>query len=130
MPWRKVFPSRPPKPFRIGAIQWNLDIVAKHTDAGFPRIADDLVRLHYSRYLSFLQSKKYLLGADSGRAHSTIELWSHELTLEGYRFVQYSYDRWMGRLYKYADTIRENAYLDKWHRMYLLLPAEAFADGA
>ena len=129
---RKVFPRRPSKPFRIGAVQWNMEAVANHTRAGFPHVADDLVRLHYFRYVCFLQSKQYLLGAKSRAlepTNSALELWSHELTLEGYRFVQYSHDRWMARLHKYSDTIRENTYLDKWHRMYLQLPVAAFAGG-
>jgi hypothetical protein len=132
MPKRRVFPPRPPKPFRIGALAWNLEIAANQMRAGFPQVADDIVRLHYFRYVSFLQSKQYLLGAKAQTLVLTdpaLELWSHELTLEGFRFVQYSHDRWMARLHKYVDTIRENAYLDKWHRMYVQLPASAIADG-
>ena len=129
---RKVFPSRPAKPFLIGSLEWNLENVAKHTVAGFAHVADDVVRVHYFRYIAFLQSKQYLLGAKSQilePAPSTLELWSHELTLEGYRFVQYSHDRWIGRLHRYADTVKENAYLEKWHRLFLQLPAGTFADG-
>ena|ERR1700735_5582245 len=132
MPKRKVFPPRPSKPFRIGATRWNLENVAKHTRAGFPHVADNIVQLHYFRYVSFLKSKQYLIGTKAQTFVLTdpaLEFWSNELTLEGYRFVQYSHDRWIARLLKYVDTIRENAFLDKWHRLYLQLPASAFADG-
>jgi hypothetical protein len=133
MPRRKVFPPRPSKPFRIGATRWNLENAATHTRAGFSHVAADIVQSHYFRYVSFLQSKQYLIGAKAQTLVLTdpaLEHWSNELTLEGYRFVQYSHDRWIARLRKYVDTIRENAYLDKWHRLYLQLPASAFADGA
>lgn len=96
-------------------------------------MADDLVRLHYFRYVSFLESKQYLLAPKTeplGGANSSLELWSHDLTPEGYRFVQYTHDRWIGRIHKYADTAQQNAYLEKWHQMFQQLPASTFADRA
>ena len=122
---RKPFPMRPAAPIKIGVVQWNLDNVARHVRAGFALVQDDLVRTHYWRYLQFLQQHGYttrsLVGELSGIGPQTT-LWSTDLTLDGYRFVQYSHDRWIGRLMNYTDCVKENAYLERLHRAFRTLP--------
>jgi hypothetical protein len=128
---RKPYPPRPDKPFRVGVVQWHLDNVANHVRAGFKGVADDIVRLHYYRYLAFLQKHGYTLKTlvrSLDDVHAETALWSTDLTPRGYRFVQYSHDRWIGRILKYADAPQENAYLDRWHRKFLQLPLGTFSD--
>jgi hypothetical protein len=128
---RKPYPPRPEKPFRVGAVQWNLHNVANHVRAGFSGVSDDTVRLHYYRYLDFLQRHGYTLrtlATNLGAVGPETTLWSTDLTPRGYRFVQFSHDRWIGRILKYADSPRENAYLDRWHAKFLELPLGTFAD--
>ena len=109
-------------------MQWNLQNVAKHVQAGFAPVGDNTVRTHYLRYLEFLKRQGYLLKVLPDSAIDWDgELWSHELTIEGFRFAQFSHDRWIGRILKYKDVPGENAYLEKWHRAFLLLPSESFS---
>jgi hypothetical protein len=56
--------------------------------------------------MQFLAQRGYLLPDAAGNAkhaEEKTELWSNELTSEGYRFVQYAGDRWVGRLLKRDD---------------------------
>lgn len=127
---RRPFPPRSEKAFRIGAVRWNLENVATHVRAGFAPVSDELVRAHFFRYVEFLQRQNYLL-RPIVRALQEVtletELRSDDLTLEGFRFVQYSHDRWIGRILKFADTPKEYAYLERWHQAFLKLPPEEFA---
>lgn len=129
MPRRKPFPARPEKPFRIYTMQRRLDNVATHTRAGFAHIPEDIVRAHFYEYLKFLQSKGLTvrpLAASPADVTAATELWSHDLTLQGYRFVQYSGDKWVDRLDKFAASDREVPYLEKWYRQFLELPSDTF----
>jgi hypothetical protein len=126
---RKPFPRRPEKAFRIGAVSWNLENVARHVKVGFAAISDDLVRVHYYRYWQFLESQGYLLKEVPVEPQGWGgELWSTDLSLEGYRFVQYSHDRWIGRILKFKDAPSDLAYLDKWHEKFTALPTGTFAE--
>ena len=110
-------------------MQWRLDNVATHTRAGFPHVPDDVVRAHFYAYLEFLQSKGLTvrsLAASQAEVTAGTELWSHDLTLEGYRFVQYSGDKWVDRLHKFATSDREGLFLEKWYRQFLDLPPGTF----
>ena len=130
---RKPFPPRPSKAFRVGSVRWNLENVATHVRASFDAVPDETVRLHYYRYIEFLQRQGYLLrriATSPSDVTLETELRSDDLTPEGYRFVQYSHDRWIGRILKYADTPGENGYLAKWHQAFLRLPPEQFAAGS
>jgi len=125
----KPYPRRPEKPFRIGAVSWNLQNVATHVKAGFPPITDQLVRLHYYRYWQFLDARGYLLKAIPSEPEGwSGELWSTDLTLEGYRFGQYSHDRWIGRILKFTDSPSDLAFLDRWHEKFLALPKDRFTE--
>jgi hypothetical protein len=133
MSGRKPYPPRPSKPLKISSLQSSLDFVANHTRAGFPPIPDELVRTHYFRFLDFLQSHGYTskqIVKDISNLTPSTTLWSTDLTSEGWRFVQYAHDRWMGRTYKYSDTPIENAYLDRWHDKFLDLPRVTFSDAS
>ena len=126
---RKPYPLRPEKPFRIGTVSWNLQNVARHVKAGFAPMSDDLVRLHYFRYWQFLKARGYLLkDIPPEPAGWNGELWSTDLTLEGYRFGQYSHDRWIGRILKFRDEPSDLAFLDRWHEKFLVLPEATFSE--
>lgn len=125
----KSYPLRPEKPFRVGTVPWNLQNVAKHVKAGFTPVSDDMVRIHYYRYWQFLRARGYLLkDIPPGPEDWNGELWSNDLTLEGYRFAQYSHDRWIGRILEFADARSDLAYLDRWHEKFMALPKGTFAE--
>jgi len=127
---RKPFPPRPEKPFRVGTLQWSLDNVANHVQAGFPPVSEGVVRAHFFQYLQFLQRHAYttrLLVGSLSDLESTATLWSTDLTPEGYRFMQYSHDRWIRRLLNYTDDSRESALLERWRKAFASLPSETFS---
>jgi len=125
---RKSYPLRPEKPFRIGTVSWNLQNVAKHVEAGFTPVPDEMVRRHYYRYWQYLKARRYLLkNIPPGPENWHGELWSTDLSLEGYRFAQYSHDRWIGRILKFKDAPSDIAYLDRWHAKFMSLPTGTFA---
>jgi len=110
-------------------VQWNIDNVAKHVRAGFAPMSDVALRTHYFRYLEFLQqqgfaAKPWVSTLDDVESDTT--LWSDDLTPLGYRFVQFTHDRWIGRILKFNDTPKERAYLDKWLKAFSELPDGTF----
>jgi hypothetical protein len=108
-------------------VSWLRDNVANHTRAGFHPIPDDHIRWHYRFYLEFLDRLGYLIGDSASRDTRTKqELWSNELTSEGYRFVQYTDNRWLGRLRKDDSEASGLRFLEKWHRSFKELPKDAF----
>jgi len=126
---RKPYPLRPEKAFRIGTVAWNLQNVATHVKAGFAPVSDTLVRLHYFRYWQFLKERGYLLKELPSDPHDwNGELWSTDLSLEGYRFGQYSHDKWIGRVLKFKDTPSDLGYLGRWHTKFMALPKGTFAE--
>jgi hypothetical protein len=117
------------KPFKVGTVAWRLDNVAAHTKAGFAPVPDDLVRIHYFRYWQFLKAKNYLLKEIPADSHGWDgELWSTDLSIEGFRFIQYSHDRWAGRLHIFNDMPGDLAYLDWWHEKFKKLPKGTFEE--
>jgi hypothetical protein len=125
---RKPFPKKPVKPFRLSSLASHIDIVARHTRAGFEHVPDHYVRWHYVFFMVYLAEKHYLVPPTKSvdDALAKIDLWSTDLTDDGYRFVQYAEDRWLGRLRKNDDAVAGRKYLDKWHRAFEQLPYEAF----
>ncbi len=80
-------------------------------------------------FLRFLADRGYLHGIGDSNDSSLggrVELWSTDLTPEGYRFVQYAEDRWFQRLRKGDDDTKALAFLRKWHESFLKLPAGTF----
>jgi len=126
---RTIFPPRPGGAFRVGCVQWNIDNAANHARAGFAPISDENVRAHYFRYLEFLQLRglavKTLVSTVADITPDTA-LWSTDLTPAGYRFIQFSHDRWISRIRKFSDTPKELAYLDKWLKAFHQLPQGTF----
>ncbi len=89
---------------------------------------DALVRLHYLRYWQFLEKHGYIVKhVPSDPKDWEGELWSSDLTLEGYRFAQYSHDRWIGRILKFKDSAADLKYLDRWYEKFRALPRDTFA---
>lgn len=130
MPRKRPFPPRPDRRFRIGCVQWNIENVAKHVRAGFATMSEMTIRAHYFRYLEFLERQEFThrpLVSNLDDVNSDTTLWSDDLTPLGYRFVQFTHDRWIGRILKFSDTPKERAYLDKWLKMFLELPDSTFA---
>jgi len=130
---RSVYPPRPEKPVRVGSVQWNLENVANHVRAGFQGVSDETVRLHYYRYLAFLQDCGYtvrVLVGSLDEVSPETALWSNDLTPRGYCFVQFSHDRWVGRILKYVDSSQGNSYLARWHAKFLELPAGTFFEAS
>ena len=114
-------PPRPEKDFRVDCVSWSLDIVRRHTDAGFPDIARDVVVRRFWQYLRFLQSHSLTartIARSQAEVDDATELKNSDLTDEGFRFVQYSHSRWVQRLYKDTGEQKEDGYLKKWYEKF------------
>jgi hypothetical protein len=112
---------RPEKDFRVDCVAWSLDIVRRHTDAGFPDIARDVVVRRFWQYLRFLQSHRLTVRTiirSPAEVDDATELRNSDLTDEGFRFVQYSHPRWVQRLYKDTGEQKEDGYLKKWYEKF------------
>lgn len=71
----------------------------------------------YWQYISFLQrngfTKRIVAGSVNDISEAS-ELKNSDLTDEGFRFVQYSHDRWLDRTYKDQGEAREEKMLQGW----------------
>jgi len=112
---------RPEKDFRVDCVAWSLDIVRRHTDAGFPDITRDVVVRRFWQYSRFLQSHSLTvrtIARSPAEVDDATELKNSDLTAEGFRFVQYSHPRWVQRLYKDTGEQKEDGYLKKWYEKF------------
>ena len=119
---KKSLPPRPAKEFTVCSIAWHLDIVQRHTKAGFEDVPDEIVYRRFFQFLDFIQRHGFTVHtvaaslADVTRATA---LRNSDLTDEGFRFIQYAENRWCSRLYKDTGAEKEWAFLERWLRSYL-----------
>jgi len=114
-------PPRPENDFRVDCVAWSLDIVRRHTDAGFPDCHSHVVVRRFWQYLRFLQSHSLtvrMIASSQAEVDEATELKNSDLTDEGFRFVQYSHSRWVQRLYKDTGEEKEDGYLKKWYEKF------------
>jgi len=126
---KKALPPRPEKDFTICSIAWDLDIVQRHTSAGFDHIPDSIVYRRFFQFLDFIQrhglTARTVATSLADITPSTI-LRNSDLTEHGFRFIQYAEPRWCKRLYKDTGADKEIAFLDRWFQKYqrLSVPIE------
>ena len=109
---------RPKSDFRINCLQQSLDIEKAHQKAGFEAIPYEIVARRYFQFISFLQSKNLtsrVLLENIASVSGSSELRNHDLTEEGFYFIQQYHDRWAGRLYKDKGHAKESEFLEKWY---------------
>ncbi len=127
---KKPFPIAPAVPRRLTTGQWQLDIVAIHTRAGFEDISQAVVFRRFYQYLGFLQGQAMttrMLAQSIDDVSDKTELWTSDLTMVGFRFVQFSLSKWFGRLYKDQGAEKEARYIERWYAKFLELPPGTFA---
>lgn len=108
---------RPAADFRVDSMSMLLDLAARHEKAGFPAIPAKTMRRRYWQYLNFLQRHEFTLrivAASAEDVSESSELRNSDLTDEGFRFVQYSHDKWLDRTYKDQGEVKEETMLQRW----------------
>lgn len=114
---KKPLPPRPEKDFTVCSIAWDLDIVQRHTKAGFEHIPDSLVYRRFFQFLDFIQRHGFTVrtvAVSLGDVSLSTALRNSDLTDEGFRFIQHARPRWAGRLYKDLGEQKELQFLTKW----------------
>jgi hypothetical protein len=104
-------------------MRWQLDSELNHRRAGFPPIAEDVIRRRFWQYLNFLQRDNLTLRtivASLNEVTDATELWSSDLTDAGYSFEQRFGARWIDRTHKDTGIGGEDKFLLKWHRQFML----------
>jgi len=113
---------RPDNDFWITDIKSTLDIVERHTQAGFPPIPESIVRLQLFLLFDFLYQKGFItdrLAASAQDLKIDTSLRNQHLTEDGYYFLQKYLPRWQDRLYKYTNEAKELGFLEKWYQQYI-----------
>jgi hypothetical protein len=108
---------RPKEGFRVDSLSMLIDSERRHTDAGFPAIPMEVIRRRYWQYVGFLQRHSFtsrVLASSLADITETSELRNSDLTGEGFRFVQYSHDKWLDRNSKDQGEVKEEAMLLRW----------------
>src|SRR5207302_1175059 len=113
--------TRPEEDFWAIDLKSDLDVVSRHTKAGFDPIPDEIVRLRLFILLDFLGQKKLL----KSRMVKTVAdvkpetaLWNRHLTDDGYYFLQKYIDKWYQRMHKHTNADKERGFLAKWYQKF------------
>ncbi|CAN5582887.1 hypothetical protein BH11PLA2_BH11PLA2_34770 [soil metagenome] len=94
-----------------------LDIVARHCNAGFDPLSRELIFRRFFTFVDFLQqhgmtTRTIAKGLED--VDESTELRNHDLTDEGFDFGRLYHGRWLERMYKDRGDAKERAFLDKW----------------
>ena len=103
--------------FIIENVSGLLNIVKKHTDAGFDDIPLSIIYRRFYQLIKFLQDNNLtirILYEDLQEITNESELRNSHLNDKGFYFLQYSLTKWEVRLYKDAGEKKEWQYLEKW----------------
>src|SRR5436853_5614809 len=117
----KRLPPRPEKDFTVCSIAWDLDIVQRHTNAGFDHIPDSIVCRRFFQFLDFIQRHGFTVrtvAASLADISPSTALRNSDLTDDGFRFIQHAQPRWAGRLYKDRGEQKELQFLTKWFQTF------------
>jgi hypothetical protein len=113
--------QRPADDFWVTDLRSDLDIVRRHTAAGFDPIPREVVRLRLFILYDFLWANGLLterLAANPEDVESGTALHNRHLTDDGYYFLQKYLPRWQGRLYKHTTEAKERGFLAKWFEQF------------
>ena len=114
--------QRPANDFWISDLKSDLDIVRRHTDAGFDPIAKEVIQLRLFILYDFLWGKGLLveqLAEQIEDIKPDTALWNRHLTPDGYDFLQKYLPRWQSRSYKHTTEVKERGFLDKWYQQFV-----------
>jgi hypothetical protein len=98
-----------------------LEIVTRHTAAGFDPIPPNIIRLRLFILCDFLWANKLLteqLVFNAEEVKPDTSLHNRHLTDDGYYFLQRYLSRWQGRLYKHSSEAKERDFLTKWYQQF------------
>ena len=113
---------RPYNDFWITDLKSTLDIMERHTQAGFPPIPENIVRLQLFLFFDFLYQKGFIadrLAASAQDLKPELSLRNQHLTEDGYYFSQKYLPMWQDRLYKFTTEAKELRFLEKWYQQYI-----------
>ena len=114
-------PPRPEKDFTVCAVAWDIDIIQRHTRAGFDHVPDSVVYRRFFQFPDFIQRHGFAvqtIASSLDEVTQVTALRNSDLTEEGFRFIQHAEPRWCNRLHKDTDADKEPAFLDRWLRKY------------
>ncbi len=114
--------ERPAGDFWVIDLRSDLDVVDRHTAAGFDPIAPDVVRLRLFLLYDFLWATGLLteqLAAGPEDVKPDTALHNRHLTDDGYYFLQKYLPRWQGRLYKHTTDAGERKFLVRWYEQFV-----------
>lgn len=115
---------RPEKDFRVDSLSLLLEIVRKQERSGLPAIPREVMIRRYWQYIDFLQRHGFAVrkvASSLASIDDTAELRNSDLTDEGFRFVQYSHDKWLDRTYKDGGEEKEGRMLESWLKTFTAL---------
>jgi hypothetical protein len=118
---KKPLSPRPEKDFTVCSIAWDLDIVQRHTNAGFDHIPDSIVYRRFFQFLDFIQRHGFtvrIVAASLSDISPSTALRNSDLTDDGFRFIQHAQPRWVSRLYKDRGEQKELQFLEKWFQTF------------
>ena len=118
---KKPLLPRPEKDFTVCSIAWDLDIMQRHTKAGFEHIPDDIVYRRFFQFLDFIQRHGFTVrtvATSLADVSPSTTLRNSDLTDDGFRFIQHAQPRWSARLYKDRGEQSELQFLEKWFQTF------------
>lgn len=118
-------PPRPAEDFVVCSVAWDLDIVQRHTEAGFEHVPDAIVYRRFFQFQDFVQQHGFtvrMVATSAAQMTPATTLRRSDLTDEGFQFIRYAQPRWSRRFYKDADSDREGIFLERWLQRFHQLP--------
>ena len=118
--------TRSSKDYDVSSLDRLTKIADIHERAGFPPIPKETMHRRYWQYIRFLQVHGFttrIIASSINEMSLDTKIKNSDLTDEGYRFMQYSHDKWISRTYKDQGEEKEEKMLLKWMDKFLLLRA-------
>ncbi|HKB01593.1 MAG TPA: hypothetical protein VKD90_05205 [Gemmataceae bacterium] len=113
--------KRPANDFWVTDLKSDLDVVRRHTAAGFESIPRDVVRLRLFILYDFLWTNGLMTQRLAARPEDVkpgTALHNRHLTDDGYYFLQKYLPRWQGRLYRHTTEAKERGFLARWYEQF------------
>ena len=119
--------------FTVESVEWDLDIVRRHAEAGFDDIPKPEVMSHFWILIDFLQSMgltSRTVVANWEEMTGQTRLQNTDLTDRGFFFfLQRYHEKHMGRLHKRDSEEKAREFLVKWFQQFTKEEAEPSAGG-
>lgn len=115
--------QRPAGDFWVTDLKSDLEIVRRHTAAGFDPIPREVVRLRLYILYDFLWTNGLLtekLASTAENVEPDTAMHNRHLTDDGYYFLQKYLPRWQSRIYKHTTEAKERGFLAKWYEQFVV----------